>query len=67
LIVQTQTIALKAAKTLKLNFAGVDIMLDPRGQEPVVIEVNGFPGFPKIRTFNLGRYLIAEIGRRKWK
>ncbi len=58
---------IKAARALGLNSAGVDIMLHPEKQEPVVIEVNAFPGFPKVRTFNLGRYLMAEIGRRRWK
>jgi glutathione synthase/RimK-type ligase-like ATP-grasp enzyme len=50
-----------------LNFAGVDILLDPDKQEPVVIELNAFPGFPKVRTFNLAKYLIREIGGRRWK
>lgn len=59
--------ALAAAGALGLNFAGVDIMLDPQERVPVVIELNAFPGFPKVRTFNLARHLIQEIGERKWK
>ena len=57
----------RAAGALGLNFAGVDLVLDPRKRRPVVIEVNSFPGFPKMRTLNLARHLIAEIDRRKWK
>ncbi len=67
LIGKAERTSLKAARALGLNFAGVDILLDPRTREPVVIEVNAFPGFPKMRTFNLARYLINEIGERKWK
>ena len=67
LIERARTAAVKATRALGLNFAGVDIVLDPHRQEPTVIEVNGFPGFPKVRTFNLARYLITEIGSRRWK
>lgn len=67
LIEKAERTSVKAARVLGLNFAGVDILLDPRTREPVVIEVNAFPGFPKMRTFNLARYLINEIGERKWK
>ena len=50
-----------------MGYIGVDIMLDPRRQLPVVIELNGFPGFPKVRRFDLAGSLIAEIGNRTWK
>lgn len=67
LIRKARTTAVRAARALGLNFAGVDMMLDPRKQEPVVIELNAFPGFPKVRTFNLARSLMIEIGNRRWK
>ncbi len=59
--------AVKAARILSLNFAGVDLMLDPARKEVVVIELNAFPGFPKVRTFNLARHVINEIRKKKWK
>ncbi len=67
LTAKAERTGIKAARSLGLNFAGVDIMLHPEKHEPVVIEVNAFPGFPKVRTFNLARYLIAEIGKKRWK
>jgi hypothetical protein len=66
-IAKAERTGIKARRALGLNFAGVDIMLHPEKHEPIVIEVNAFPGFPKVRTFNLARYLIAEIGKRRWK
>ena len=67
LIRKAEKTAVRAARAMGLNFAGVDIMLDPRRQLPVVIELNGFPGFPKVRRFDLAGSLIAEIGNRTWK
>ncbi|MBA7485421.1 hypothetical protein ES707_20967 [subsurface metagenome] len=67
LIGKARTTAVRATRALGLNFAGVDIMLDPHRQAPIVIELNAFPGFPKVRTFNLAKSLITEIGNRRWK
>ncbi len=67
LIGKARTTSVRAARALGLNFAGVDIMLDPHKQAPIVIELNGFPGFPKVRTFNLAKSLITVIGNRRWK
>ncbi len=67
LIRKAERTAVRAARALGLNFTGVDIMLDPRRQLPVVIELNGFPGFPKVRRFDMAGSLIAEIGSRTWK
>ncbi|MBW2980920.1 hypothetical protein KY360_05885 [Candidatus Woesearchaeota archaeon] len=58
--------ALKATKAMNLNFAGVDIMPNIDCKSVTVIEVNTFPGFPKVRIFNLGKYLVKAICK-KWK
>ena len=67
LIGEAERAGIKAARSLGLNCAGVDILLHPGRREPTVIEVNAFPGYPKMRTFNLARHLMAEIGERKWR
>jgi len=67
LIRQVESTAVKATKALGLTFAGVDIMLDPVRRVPVVIEANGFPGFPKAKTFDLAGHLIRAIGEHKWR
>ncbi len=59
--------ALKAAKAMNLNFAGVDIMPNNGKNNVTVIEANAFPGFPKARKFNLAKLLIKEITKQKWK
>ncbi|MCH8328882.1 MAG: hypothetical protein IIB81_00645 [Nanoarchaeota archaeon] len=53
--------AIKAIRALGLNFGGVDIMLCADKKNAMFIEVNTFPGFPKVRRFNLSKYLIKEI------
>jgi len=53
--------AIKAIKALGLNFGGVDMILCADRKTAKFIEINSFPGFPKTRRFNLGRYLIKEI------
>ncbi|MBL7198093.1 MAG: hypothetical protein ISS47_08330 [Candidatus Omnitrophica bacterium] len=62
LIASAQKIALKTARTLGLNFAGVDISIDKNLKDIFVFEVNIFPGFPKKRIFDLGKHLITQIG-----
>jgi len=59
--------AVRAVKAMGLNFAGVDIMPNNSGSRITVIEINSFPGFPKVRKFNLAKYLIKEIVKQKWK
>jgi len=59
--------AVRAIKAMDLNFAGVDIMPNNGNSRVTVIEVNSFPGFPKVKRFNLAKYLIKEIVKQKWK
>ncbi|HJN56678.1 MAG TPA: hypothetical protein QGI22_01815 [Candidatus Woesearchaeota archaeon] len=53
--------AVLSIKALGLNFGGVDLMLCPDKKNVKFIEVNTFPGFPRVRRFNLSKYLINEI------
>ena len=53
--------AVKSIKALGLNFGGVDIMLCSDRKSAMFIEVNAFPGFPKIKRYNLSRFLIKEL------
>ena len=53
--------AIKAIKALGLNFGGVDMMLCADKKKAEFIEINSFPGFPKVRRYNLSRFLIREI------
>lgn len=53
--------AIQATKALGLKFAGVDMMLSHNKKDALFLELNTFPGFPKVRRFNLSRFLIEEI------
>lgn len=53
--------AIKAIHALGLNFGGVDMILCADRKKAMFIEVNTFPGFPRVRRFNLSKYLIKEI------
>ena len=61
-----ESYSVRAASAMGLNFAGVDVMMDPRTNSPIVIEVNAFPGFPRWSRFSLSERLIREFGTRKW-
>ncbi len=59
---ETLNIALKAAKTMGLEFAGVDILLD--NGKPFVIEVNiqpGFSGFEDATGINVSREILTHL------
>lgn len=58
--------ALKAVRTMNLNFAGVDIMPLIDHGNVTVIEVNTFPGFPRARAFDLSKHLMKAILSHKW-
>ena len=51
--------AIRAAKALNLNLAGIDVMISKRGI-PYVIEAQSFPGFPKSK-YNFSGKLAKEI------
>ncbi|MDP6600196.1 MAG: hypothetical protein QF798_02045 [Candidatus Woesearchaeota archaeon] len=53
--------AIKAIHAIGLKFGGVDIMLCADKKNVMFIEINTFPGFPKVKRFNLSKYLIKEI------
>ena len=55
--------AVKAAQTLGLNMAGIDVVMDSTLKDAYIVDVNMYPGFPKRRTFNLGRAMITELQR----
>jgi len=51
----------RAANALESQFLGVDVMFEKDLQSPRVLEVQTFTGYPKIRSFNLSRYLARQI------
>ncbi len=53
--------ALLTMKATGLNFAGIDIMLDKHQNKAYVVDVNMFPGFPKIKTYDLARSMVREL------
>jgi len=63
LLLKAENAAIKAAKALKLDLVGVDIVLDRHLKNVYIVDVNVFPGFPKRRTFNLSRSIIKELVR----
>ena len=61
LTLREKRMAIKAAKAMGLDIAGVDMMRSKRG--PLVIEVNASPGFAieKITGVNIARKIIEHI------
>jgi glutathione synthase/RimK-type ligase-like ATP-grasp enzyme len=59
--------AVKAAKAMRLQFTGIDIMPEAGGKRVKVIEANTFPGFPKARSYNLSKRIIACLVKKNWK
>ena len=58
---RTRKVASRVSRALKLNLAGMDIMVDRNRRDIYVIDVNLFPGFPKRKTFNFSRSLIRRL------
>lgn len=57
--------AIKTIKVVGVNFAGVDILIN-KDLKVYVIELNSFPGFPKVSRFNLSKRIIEQIEAKKW-
>ena len=57
--------AVKTIKAVDVNFAGVDLMVG-EDLNVYVIELNAFPGFPKVERFNLSKRIINGIEERRW-
>ena len=56
---------IRTMKAMDGNFAGVDVMIS-KDLRVYVIELNTFPGFTKVRRFNLSKRIIQRIEDRKW-
>jgi len=67
LVSRAKKLAAKAAQTLGVSLAGVDVMIDRNLRDIYVLDVNLFPGFPKRRTFNLAQKMIIELSRLRKK
>ncbi len=56
--------ALKASKAFNSNFMGIDVIFDKNLENPKVLEVQTFTGFPDIRYCNLTKLLAHEIKKK---
>ncbi len=61
LLKKAEKLAVKISKLLGVNSAGMDIMMDRNLKDVYVIDVNIFPGFPKRKTFNIAKAMIASL------
>jgi len=57
--------AVKTIKIVGVDFAGVDVMIG-RDLKVYVVELNAFPGFPKVNRFNLSKRIIQQIDKNVW-
>jgi len=56
---------IQTIQAMDVNFAGIDVMIS-KDLGVYVIELNAFPGFPKVSRFNLSKRIIQRIEDRKW-
>ena len=56
---------IRTVEAMDVNFAGVDVMIST-DFKVYVIELNTFPGFPKVSRFNLSKRIIQRIEGKKW-
>ena len=61
LLDRAEKTALRAARALGLNFAGVDVIIDKDLRSIYIVDINAFPGFPKKKIFNLADHLIKQL------
>ncbi len=52
--------AVKTIKAVGVDFAGVDVMIS-KDLKVYVVELNAFPGFPKVGRFNLSKRIIQQV------
>lgn len=52
--------AVKTIKIVGVDFAGVDVMIS-EDLKVYVVELNAFPGFPKVGRFNLSKRIIQQV------
>ena len=67
IIRKAERAAVKVIKIMGLDFAGVDIMISKDLKHANVMELNAFPGFPKVRRFNLSKRIIESIEKHEFK
>ena len=63
LVARAKNLAIRTARLLNLDLAGIDVVLDRNRKDAYIVDVNVFPGFPRRRTFNLVRCIIKELAR----
>jgi hypothetical protein len=63
LVTKAKRAAVKAARALDLDLAGIDVILDRNHKDVYIVDVNAFPGFPKSKTFNITKVIIRELAR----
>ncbi len=56
---EVSRLAIKAAKTINLKFAGVDVIIDKDTRDMHVLEIQSFPGYE--RGFDLMKFLANNI------
>jgi len=61
LVKKAKKLATGVSGALGVNLLGMDIMMDRNLKDVWVIDVNFFPGLPKIRTFNISQRMIKEL------
>ena len=57
--------AVKTIRIVGVDFAGVDVMIG-KDFKVYVVELNAFPGFPKVGRFNLSKRIIRQVENKKW-
>ncbi|NQT33458.1 MAG: hypothetical protein HQ594_07290 [Candidatus Omnitrophica bacterium] len=63
MLTRIEKTAKKALKALDLKLAGIDVIVSGDLKDVYVIDVNMFPGFPKVRTCNIAQRMIRELKR----